>query len=237
MAIFMADGSGCHNSHYRGKFLGNSVTSEQYANIANGTFKDLYIGDYWTINDVNYRIGAFDYYLNCGDTNTTQHHAVIVPDTCLYNANMNASNVTNGGYMGSAMYTANLSQAKTIIKTAFSGHVLNHRTYLVNAVANGRSSSAAWADSEVDLMNEQMVYGGGVFYSVSDGTNVPGNYRVEKSQLPLFALEPSHISNRTTYWLRDVVSSAIFACVGHQGHTNCAPASNSLGVRPAFCIY
>ena len=62
-----------HNGSYRGKYLGTSVTAEQYAAISAGTFEDLYIGDYWTIGGVNYRIAAFDYYWNCGDTALTTH--------------------------------------------------------------------------------------------------------------------------------------------------------------------
>lgn len=228
--------AGAHNAIYRGKNLGTSVTSAQYAAIKAGTFDDLFIGDYWVINGVNWRIAAFDYYLNCGDTATTAHHAVIVPDSCLYNAQMNTSNVTTGGYVGSAMYTTNLASAKSTIKTAFSGHVLSHRIYLTNAVSNGRPSGGAWCDSEVDLMCEEMVYGGGIFRPTSDGSNIPANYRVEKSQLPLFAHEPSRITNRATWWLRDVVTAARFAYVSYYGSAGCGDASNSNGVRPAFCI-
>ena len=229
--------AGAHNAIYRGKFLGNSVTAAQYAAISAGTFDDLYIGDYWTIGGVNYRIAAFDYYLNSGDTNCTTHHVVLVPDTCLYNAAMNSTNTTAGGYVGSAMYKSHLEQAKTIIKNAFSGHVLKHRIFLTNAVANGRSSGGAWCYSEVDLMCEQMVYGSGIFSSVSDGSNVPANYRVEKSQLPLFQHEPSRICNRTAWWLRDVISASGFADVANDGNGHYYTASNSRGVRPAFCIY
>lgn len=236
IAPLLFNNAGAHNAIYRGKSLGSTVTTAQYNAIKAGTFEDLYIGDYWTIGGVNYRIAAFDYYLNSGDTNCTTHHAVIVPDTCLYNAQMNSSNVTTGGYVGSAMYTENLETAKTTIKNAFSGHVLTHRIYLTNAVANGRASAGAWCDSEVDIMCEQMVYGSGIFSPVSDGSNVPTNYRVEKSQLPLFQHEPSRISNRATWWLRDVISASYFAVVYYGGHANSRDASYSLGVRPAFCI-
>ena len=228
--------AGAHNAIYRGKFIGNSVTAAQYAAIAAGTFDDLYIGDYWTIGGVNYRIAAFDYYLNSGDTNCTTHHVVIVPDTCLYDAAMNSTNTTAGGYVGSAMYKSHLEQAKTTIKNAFSGHVLKHRIYLTNAVANGRASGGAWCDSEVDIMCEQMVYGSGIFSPVSDGSNVPANYRVEKSQLPLFQHEPSRICNHDTWWLRDVITASYFAYVNGNGNAAYNSASNSIGVRPAFCI-
>ena len=246
IAPLLFNNAGAHNAIYRGKSLGSTVTTAQYAAIKAGTFDDLYIGDYWTIGGVNYRIAAFDYYLNSGDTNCTTHHAVIVPDTCLYNAQMHntssggwengAANTTAGGYVGSDMYKSNLEQAKTTIKSAFSGHVLKHRIYLTNAVANGRASGGAWCDSEVDLMCEQMVYGSGIFSPVSDGSNVPANYRVEKSQLPLFQHEPSRICNRNNWWLRDVITASYFAFVADNGNANFADASGSLGVRPAFCI-
>lgn len=246
IAPLLFNNAGAHNAIYRGKSLGSTVTTAQYAAIKAGTFDDLYIGDYWTIGGVNYRIAAFDYYLNSGDTNCTTHHVVIVPDTCLYNAQMHntssggwesgAANTTAGGYVGSDMYKSNLEQAKTTIKSAFSGHVLKHRIYLTNAVANGRASGSAWCDSEVDLMCEQMVYGSGIFSPVSDGSNVPVNYRVEKSQLPLFQHEPSRICNRATWWLRDVITASGFAVVGGSGIASYGGASTSYGVRPAFCI-
>lgn len=246
IAPLLFNNAGAHNAIYRGKSLGSTVTTAQYAAIKAGTFDDLYIGDYWTIGGVNYRIAAFDYYLNSGDTSCTTHHVVIVPDTCLYNAQMHntssgsyesgAANTTAGGYVGSDMYKSNLEQAKTTIKSAFSGHVLKHRIYLTNTVANGRASGGAWCDSEVDLMCEQMVYGSGIFSPVSDGSNVPANYRVEKSQLPLFQHEPSRICNRATWWLRDVITASVFAYVNGNGNANYGNASNSYGVRPAFCI-
>lgn len=246
IAPLLFNNAGARNAIYRGKSLGSTVTTAQYAAIKAGTFDDLYIGDYWTIGGVNYRIAAFDYYLNSGDTNCTTHHVVIVPDTCLYNAQMHntssggwesgAANTTAGGYVGSDMYKSNLEQAKTTIKSAFSGHVLKHRIYLTNAVANGRASGGAWCDSEVDLMCEQMVYGSGIFSPVSDGSNVPANYRVEKSQLPLFQHEPSRICNRNNWWLRDVITASYFAIVYFNGNADYGNASNSLGVRPAFCI-
>lgn len=247
LRIMTAPNAGAHNAVYRGKALGREVTDAQWAAIAAGSFNDLYIGDYWTKDGVNYRLGAFDYFLNSGNPSCTAHHVVVVPDTCLYKTQMHntssgdyesgAANTTAGGYVGSDMYKSNLGQAKTTIKSAFSGHVLNHRIYLTNAVANGHASAGAFYDSEVDLMCEQMVYGSGIFTPVSDGESVPDNYRVEKSQLPLFQHEPSRISNRSDWWLRDVITASSFAIVNHNGAATRDSASYSDGVRPFFCIY
>lgn len=230
----LADGAAAHNCIYRGKNLGTSVTAEQYAAISSGKFTDLYIGDYWVINGVTYRIAAFDYYYNCGDTNFTKHHVVIVPDTSLYKAQMNTSNVTTGGYTGSAMYKSNLAQAKTTIKAAFgSAHVLTKRELLVNAVNGNTPSGWAWFDSDVELMNEVQAYG-----SVAWGAHDGNGYNVASGdgQFPLFMFDRTKLHNREDYWLRDVSSAAAFSRVDGHGNANDIRASNSFGVRPAFCI-
>lgn len=230
----LADGAAAHNCIYRGKNLGTSVTAEQYAAISSGKFTDLYIGDYWVIKGVTYRIAAFDYYYNCGDTNFTKHHAVIVPDTSLYKAQMNTSNVTTGGYTGSAMYKSNLAQAKTTIKAAFgSAHVLTKRELLTNAVNGNTPSGWAWFDSDVELMNEVQAYG-----SVAWGAHDGNGYNVASGdgQFPLFMFDRTKLHNREDYWLRDVASATAFSFVGYGGNANYYGASYSLGVRPAFCI-
>lgn len=235
--------AGSHNAVYRGKNLGTSVTADQYAEISAGTFRNLYIGDYWVINSVKWRIAGFDYWLNTGDTNCTAHHVVIVPDSNLTSCKMNDTNITTGAYIGSDYYTGNNSNtgratAQTAINNAFgAAHILSHREYLQNAVSNGRQSAGAWYDSTFELMNEHMVYGGKVFEATSDGTNIPNVYTIDKSQLPLFALEPSRITNRANWWLRSVVSATAFAYVNDYGNATYTSASYSLGVRPAFAIY
>lgn len=231
----LADGAAAHNCIYRGKNLGTSVTAAQYAAISSGKFTDLYIGDYWVINGVIYRIAAFDYYYNCGDTNFTKHHVVLVPDTSLYKAQMNTSNVTTGGYTGSAMYKSNLAQAKTTIKAAFgSAHVLTKRELLTNAVNGNTPSGWAWFDSDVELMNEVQVYG-----SVAWGAHDGNGYNVASGdgQFPLFMFDRTKLHNREDYWLRDVSSATHFSLVNLGGLAYYGgDASFSFGVRPAFCI-
>jgi hypothetical protein len=230
----LADGAAAHNCIYRGKNLGTSVTAAQYAAISSGKFTDLYIGDYWVIKGVTYRIAAFDYYYNCGDTNFTKHHVVIVPDTSLYKAQMNTSNVTTGGYTGSAMYKSNLAQAKTTIKAAFgSAHVLTKRELLTNAVNGNTPSGWAWFDSDVELMNEVQVYGS-VVWGAHDGNGY--NVASGDGQFPLFMFDRTKLHNREDYWLRDVSSATFFSGVDHAGYANSNSASFSYGVRPAFCI-
>lgn len=225
-----------HRSIFRGKYLGASVSEAQKAAIQDGTFKDLFVGDYWTINGVNWQIADMDYFLRCGDTDFTKHHLVIVPDTSLYNAQMNTSNTTEGGYIGSQMYKENLNQAKTTIANAFGNLVLAHKDYLTNAVSNGYPSAGAWVESTAELMNEIMVYGTHVYAPANNGTTIPNKYTTGKQQFALFVLDPKKVNIRVTYWLRDVVSSADFADVGNGGFAGYGGASGSFGVRPYFCV-
>lgn len=222
---------------FRGKNLGTALTAVQKAAIKDGSFKGMFLGDYWSIGGRIWRIVDMDYWYNCGDTAFTSHHLVIMPDEALYNAQMNTTNVTTGGYVGSAMYKSNLANAKTIVNAAFQGSVLTHREYLCNAVANGRPSGGAWFDSSIELPNEPMMYGHPHFSPTSDGSTVPSIYTISKTQLALFMVCPRFIVNRSyNQWLRDVVSSAGFASVGNDGVSGYNGASDSNGVRPVFPV-
>ena len=248
--VSIQNNAGFHNSIFRGKNLGSSLTAAQKTAISAGTFEDMYIGDYWEINSVKYRIAHFDYWLNCGDGSNvcTDHHVVVVPDSALVNKRMNAKvdnvDTTAGAYVNSEMRTTNLADAKTIVNAAFGAdNILGHREYMQNAVTDGYESAGAWVNADIELMSEIMVYGSNIFHNVKCGTALPNLYTVNKTQLALFRLDPSYIicknvaqTDRSNWWLRDVVSATNFAFVDSYGVASSSGASNSRGVRPAFGI-
>lgn len=222
---------------FRGKNLGTALTAVQKAAIKDGSFKGMFLGDYWSIGGRIWRIVDMDYWYNCGDTAFTSHHLVIMPDEALYNAQMNTTNITTGGYVGSEMYKKNLANAKTIVNAAFQGSVLTHREHLCNAVANGKQSGGAWFDSSIELPSEIMMYGHIHFGNASDGNTIPNIYTPSKTQLALFMVCPRFITDRShVQWLRDVVSSAGFARVYVGGLADYYGASSSYGVRPVFPV-
>lgn len=225
-----------HRNSFRGKNLGAVVTEAQKAAIRNGSFDDLWLGDYWVIGGKIWRIADFNYWLNCGDNAVPPSHLIIMPDNVLYNHVMNDTNITTGGYVGSKMYTDGLAQAKTLAASAFPSMVLSHRTYLVNAVTNGKPAGGAWYDSTLELPNEIMMYGSHVFMPRSDGVTIVASYTIDNSQLALMAAHPRFIKTGETYWLRDVVSATHFAYVTAGGIASCNSASDSLEVRPVFAI-
>ena len=121
-------GAGIHNSLFRGRNLGAEPTAAQYAEIKAGTFKGLWLGDYWsksithnyvyaprnsngysiegddetrsqTITPVM-RILDHDYYRRAGDNiDLSAHHLNVGPDANLFSAPMKqGANDTSGGY-------------------------------------------------------------------------------------------------------------------------------------------
>ena len=240
--IVVASNAGAHNAIYRGK----DITSKFYdgtlsQQIAAGTFDDIFIGDYiigqksgrkYLVSDINYR-------LHTGDVECTKPHVLMIPEKIMGTAMMNDTNITTGGYVGSKMYTTNLTPFKTIIKNDFgTNHILKHKELLTNAVTDGKSSGWAWYDSEIELMNESMVYGHNAW-----GSHHGFETGIDKSQLSIFkhrqdlAVALNDSNQRYWYWLRDVVSSSSFACVYPHGTANNNGAASSGGVRPAFLIY
>lgn len=223
--------AGYHNSIYRGKNLGNTVTDEMYASITAGTFDDMFVGDYFTINGRVYRIAGFNLIKNCGDNISVGNCVCIVPDAAMGNYAMNSTNTTEGGCVGSEMHTTHLASIAETVDTDFgSSHVLSYRDLLTNATADGQASGWAWYDCKVELMSEVMVC----------GTKVWGNSGYEvgclNEQFPLFRLNPESIHRRFYYWLRSVGSATSFAIVDPTGPAHTSKASNSIGVRPFFFI-
>ena len=225
-----------HNAYPRCKYLGTSITDAQNTAIKNRTYDDLFIGDYWTINGVNWRIVAIDYYYNIGDTNFDKGSLIVMPDTVLYNAQMNTTDTTAGAYYGSLMRTQSLNSARTIAQNAFGSHLANHRILLANAVDSSGPSSWAWYDSDgVELPNEVQIYGTRVWGSALKGYDVA----TQKQQFPLMALAPQFVNIRQDYWLQDVSSysvSSLFAAVSGDGAAAGHDASVSLGVRPSVTL-
>lgn len=240
--------SGFHNSLYRGINLGTNVTSDQYQAISNGTFDNMFIGDFWIINNVVWRIAGFDYWYGFGNPICNTHHVVIVPDVNLVSSNgqiklLNSTASTSGGYVGTDFYSGRngntaKEQARTIVQNAFGlTHILSHKEYLCNAVTYGYESGGSWYDSDIELMSERMVY----------GTQIQGNkravnadtmlYTLDSTQLPLFALDRSKMNNGTRRWLRDVSSETQFAIVQNTGLSSYAAADYMWGdICPVFGI-
>lgn len=253
-----ANNAAAHNGIFRGKDLTSLGVEEICSRISSGLFTDLYIGDYFdiTINAegnevVRCVLAGFDTYWNNGDTAFTNHHAVIVTKNCLTTTHgMNPTNTTDGGFIGSDMWTTILPLYNTAFGNVLGSHLLSHKTLLTNTInadlnsnagagLKGASTNWEWVVTKLSLLSEIQVYGSNVCSSSFYDTGC------DNLQLPLFALDPTAkvcgkggtaSGGRQWYWLRNVASASRFAYVGYDGGSAYRHASNSGGVRPLFCI-
>ena len=245
-----------HNNIFRGDdlFAKGYTIDDICAMISDGSFSDIYIGDYFTLSgtienvpcfveqtndggtktmvestqtvtyNTKFRIAGLDTYLNTGDTAFTKHHAVIVPDGVIGSNRMNNTNTTTGGYAGSFMHKSVLPVYNTHFSEKLNNHLLEHRDLLSTS-----TTAFSWYSIKTRLMSELEVYGTRVF-----GTNF--DIGIAYRKFPLFDLAPKYICNRTSYWLRAVSSSAAFSLVGDVGATYSNAPSFVSGLRPAFVI-
>lgn len=238
-----------HSRIFRGKNLGSAVTDEQKAAIKDGSFKDLFLGDYWTINGTIYRIVDMNYWKGTrlieGNEYTQQvifndNHLVIMPDRTIKGvgyAYMNAEDSTVGGYYDSSIRSQHLSDARSIIHQDFPSMVLTHPDTLVNAVDEG-GCNVGWTRSNVvvELPNVNMIIG-------TDLNEQRNPLMYSSTQLALFNIRPEFMFiPGEMYWLRDVVNAEKFAVIadnpeyGAYGVSGMPASMGASLVRPCFCI-
>lgn len=212
-----------------------------------------------TTKNVNFRFAHFNYWKymgNIDNTNgkkidgtagntygqTTVNHIALVPDVALFNDKMNDTNTTEGGVRGCALWAKLQSDVYTALNASncLDGHILSYSDIISTTVDAAATSSAgsgflgssnnwAWCDEHIGFMTESMVYGGQIFSSSGRDSGC------KKSQLRLFAIDPTWINgraSRSVWWLGAVASASSFALVYSYGHASYSIASSSRGVRP-----
>ena len=229
------DTAGFHNSIFRGANLTGRYTYGQLSSrIADGSFSDLYIGDYINviIDNVTYRmtIAGFDLYMKMGYENLTTHHVHMVLDWLDTQPMNDTTNTTAGGYAGTTMRTSVLNTWYTALNNVLgSGHIISYDNLLSETVVNGETTAADYYNTKLCLMTEANVYGTQMY------CNIGTDFGFDVMQFPLFRLNPAEICReRKWFWLRNVVSSTQFACVSNRGIPTYQDAVNYMGVRPYF---
>lgn len=245
-----AGGAGFHNSINRGKYLGNALTNAQSASIIAGKFDDMFVGDYWTIDNEDYVIADCDPYYRCGDNMSLGHHIAVIPRGVMANAAWNVgSNDTSKMYVGSDIRIVTIQGQESgstpnadstdgvqgrIISAFGSSHVLKYRALYPTAQSNGSATGWAWVDARVELLSEIEVYG---TVAWTDGGKGNGfEVGINKRQLSIFRLNPGFMNIRADWWLRSVYSATAACLVDGGGGANHGHASNSYGVRPFSLI-
>lgn len=257
----VADNAGAHNAVYRGKDLTAYFNSGEMSKaIANGSFRDIFIGDYIdkavtspisnsTVN-MRWRVAHLDYYYYKGAPNLTTHHVVLISETIIDDKiRMNSSDSTAGGYVASEMWKMTIPKYVFAIQKAFGiSHVLSHKERLTSSVlesgpsaggagVTGTTTGVTWCDVLVNIPNEVQIYGTNIFGS--------SGYDIGESNLQfnLMMLNPGSQCARYNsydfqYSLRSIFSSKAYCVVANNGTALTQfGTSNAGGVRPYFLLY
>ena len=238
------DGAQTHNNVFRGSNLG-ALDSTHIANIQNGSFHDMFIGDYFSINGSNYVIAGINYKKGHGDNSSLGNHLVLMPQdwsktptqtlapdgkTTHY---MSDTDTTAGGFAGSKLCQTYLPQIKTKLESDFGAHLMSFRTIVSTHVdGSGAPDKGEWRDAKVSIPNEVMIYG--TTLNGNNKNNSWYNIGDENSQLPLMRLNDAERNfNRIgAIWLRDIRSASEFALASDNGNAYWYGASNTwIGVR------
>ena len=231
-----------HRNTYRGKNLGSTFTEEQKDAIKSGTFDDIYVGDYWVAEGINWRIADINYWMGVPKTTNssqfvTENHLVIVPDTILYESGMNSTNTNSSGYYGSNLRTNGLTQAKNIVHKVFDEkNILIRSDKMISSIGpNGIPNSNLYDLESIGLMSMNMVFG--FDYATNPEYYIYSEGCVSNTQLSLFFFDKSKIGTTSgNYWIRDPKYSNGFYYIYTTGILSAANAGESNGVRPVFGV-
>lgn len=231
--ILPAMGAAAHNARYRGQKLG-AFNDIYAANLANGSFKDMYVGDYFTQNGHNYKIAGFEYLLNKDHNLGLGHHAVMITDV-LTTRSMNSSYTTSGGFLGTDMWKNYFPTIANQLKTDFGSHLLTWNEYLTDSTDGNAANDGQWVSTQVSMMNTYMYWGSGRYSTPSGGKNY--NLGIETTQLPIMKLHPDEEKNGNNWtWQRDIYNSQCFCHADGDGSQLYDLASFAYGVRAFFLI-
>lgn len=242
------DGAATHNSIFRGQNLGN-LTATHIANIQNGSFKDMFIGDFFSINGSNYVIAGINYKKGHGDTISLGNHLVLMPQdwsktptqTLVPNGKdthyMNDTDTTEGGFANTKLYKTYLPQIQQKLESDFGSHLMQWRDVVSTHVDDtGAPDQGEWRNMKVMIPTEVMIYG--TTLNGNNKNNAWYNVGDDNSQLPIMRLNDTERNfNHGAIWLRDIHSSAGFAYARDNGDVSWAGASDPWnGVRAFFLI-
>ncbi len=235
---YIEAGKAMHRNTYRGKDITEYYNDGSlYNRISNGSFEDIYIGDYIVANGITWLIADIDNYMRAGASNAIlKHHITLISSGSIQATQMNEEDTTLGGYAHSKMYKEILPEIleKKVIP-AFGEHTLTLSTLVTNSVnSEGSTNSFAWANRQIDLMNEVNVFGANLTTTSYYETGM------DTMQYALFQLKPSFMHGNTktnyAYWLRNVVSSSQFSFMNSNGALEIGNASSIKSIRPRILV-
>lgn len=246
-----------HRNIFRGKNLGTAYTSAQKQAVYNGTFHDLWVGDYWEISGNKWRIVDIDYFGSDykGDY-STDHHLVIMADAVLMKIDKYCDTNSKIAYGQSYAYMAQGRDTylNTIIPQTFKQNMYSHSEVFCSAVGNyGEATSWQEATNTLQHPTAAQILGISMPFAHTTNSQIPQHQNNGNEQFALMRITnkfiPSYgsgtISDNPGYILRDpcgfgnastAMVSRILQDTNRSALITIDYGDSNKGIRPYFTI-
>ena len=252
MALVVGAAGIAHNGIFRGKNLGTIHNLNEYLSfrhdhgIDDHYYKDLYIGDYFTINDGTYnaewQVAHFDYYTHKGDRSSGNSRGVLlISKYPISSVVMKDPSSTEGGYIASAAHTTVCPAVATALSTVLGSYLLSNRLLLTNTfdeniLSNcgggqmGATIGWAWYDVQCAFPGEIQIFGSTIFSSSYRDTGEAN------LKLALFDFIGPWEYGQGAFWLRDIAHSKYYSFASSRGYVTDLQSSQNQSMRPLIYI-
>lgn len=237
-----------HRQIFREKNLGTTYTGAQQQAISDGTFHDMWVGDYWEISGHKWRIVDFDYFVDADS-----HHFVLMCDDIL----KEIQGSSNSSKSDISYAQSNLNNAAgrddyltECLPATFSSYKLIHRE-LIAGLVNDYGVVTGISDSKMSIQYPTCAQILGTLGPnfINSNSNIPQMSSSGSKQFVAFALKPSlaapgsgSTTRNKTYWLRDPCGrpggQSTMTIMSDNGmYTGSVYITSTHGLRPYIAIH
>ncbi len=242
-----------HNGIYRAKDLGTISSLNEYIafrqahGIADGTYKDLYLGDYFKIQDGTYNktwmVAHFDYYHNIGSSTNGGPRGVLLINKsfCTESRMNNSESRTTGGYVASVAHTVTCPAIASALSTVFGSYLSSFNIYASSTVQetipsncglgwNGAVTNCTWTTTQCTIPTENQFTGSSIMSS--SAFDAAESYL----KLAIFNFISFVEFGRDTAWTRSVASVNHYVGGSNIGYFNGYGAYENRGIKALVYI-
>lgn len=256
-AVF-AEGAGAHNMIYRHKNLGTISSLNEYLTfrqehgIADHSYRDLYIGDYFTILDGTYNVewvvAHFDYYVGIGPNTTSaknNYGVVLIPgDAKGYCGNITMGSDIIQGYANSLAHTTHCPAVGSALQRVLGSYLLQTNNMITDQFStnipsmsgtgrNGATTHTSWSTNYAILPTESQVFGAPI--ASSSWMEAGEAY----GKLALFSARTPNYYDQQNFFTRNIAGSetnTIWSLNSTYGYITLTAGTTSCGFRPIVYI-
>ena len=192
-----------HRNIFRGKNLGATYTADQKAAVYNGTFHDIWVGDYWEVDGHKWRIVDINYFRRSEHFTdsgpASDNHLTLMADDVVYNLDKVADENTKPAYVNTKAYSTGRDEYyNTLVPDIFrADEALRYDQADIICIAIGNNGEAkTWQleSSPIENPTHMQMFGSMNPYTLNVRDQIPQNQtNGYMTQFALMRLAPKFI--------------------------------------------